>query len=105
MKTFSAVLVVLSITITNGPNSRAQSLERLNRFIQTQPASAAAGAFKDARDLLKDGEWAKAEARFKRFIVEFPKDREVAAALYYVAFSLKQQGKFSDTDATLTQLI
>jgi HEAT repeat protein len=89
----------------NGPNSQAQSLERLNRFIQTQPASAAAAAFKDGRDLLKDGEWAKAEAQFNRFIAEFPKDREVAAALYYVAFSLKQQGKFSNTDATLTRLI
>src|SRR5262245_28184968 len=105
MKTFSAVLVVLLITTMNGPNSQAQSLERLNRFIQTQPASAAATAFKDGRDLLKDGEWAKAEAQFNRFIAEFPKDREVAAALYYVAFSLKQQGKFSNTDATLTRLI
>jgi HEAT repeat protein len=72
--------------------------------VGAQSPSAAATAFREARDLIKDSEWQKAEARFNRFIAEFPKDREVPAALYWLAFSLKQQGKFPAADAAVTRL-
>jgi HEAT repeat protein len=67
--------------------------------------TAAATAFREARDLIGDGEWERAEARLNRFIADFPQDREAPAALYWLAFSLKQQNKFPAADAALTRLI
>jgi HEAT repeat protein len=105
MKITLLILQVLVTTAVCSESAAGQSLDQLNRFIQAQAPSAAATAFREARDLIKEGEWEKAEARFNRFIAEFPKDREVAAALYWLAFSLKQQSKFPAADATLTRLI
>jgi HEAT repeat protein len=93
------------LTILCAESIAAQDWNKLNHFIQAQPASPAAVAFREGRDLIKDGEWQKAEARFNRFITEFPKDREVPAALYWLAFALKQESKFPAADATLSKLI
>jgi HEAT repeat protein len=98
-------LLVLLFTAIRTESVDAQSLERLNRLVQAQAPSAAATAFREGRDLIRDSEWAKAEARFNRFLTEFPKDREVAAAIYWLAFSMKQQDKFPAADAALTRLI
>lgn len=96
----------LSLIAAIGFNTAtAQGLEKLNRFVQSQSPSAAATAFREGRDLIGSGEWGKAEARFNRFIAEFPKDRDVPAALYWLAYSLKQQSKFQPADAALTRLI
>src|SRR5262245_34704021 len=105
MKTVLAVAQLLLITNLCGESVAAQDLYKLNHFIQTQTASPAATAFRESRDLIKEGEWQKAEARFNRFITEFPKDREVPAALYWLAFALKQENKFPAADAALTKLI
>jgi len=72
---------------------------------QAERTPAATTAFREARDLIADGEWVRAETAFNRFIADFPQDREIPVALYWLAFSLKQQNKFSSADATLTRLI
>src|SRR5262245_40952097 len=72
---------------------------------QAQSPAAATALFREARDFIGDGEWQRAETAFNRFIADFPKDPQVAAALYWLAFSLKQQNKFPAADAALTRLI
>jgi HEAT repeat protein len=87
-------------------NCSGQDFERLNLFSQSQGSSdAAMKAFSAARNLIKDGDWAKAEQSFTRFIADYPQDKDVVAATYWLAFALKQQSKFRDADNTLTQLI
>jgi HEAT repeat protein len=66
---------------------------------------AAAAAFREARELVNAREWGKAEERLNRFVAEFAKDREAPAALYWLAFALKQQNRFPTADGVLTQLI
>src|SRR5262245_39156748 len=105
MKIALITMQVLLFTVLSSETGAGQSLDKLNRFVQAQPPPAAATAFREARELIKDGEWQKAEARFNRFIAEFPQDREVAAALYWLAFSLKQQSKLPAADAVLTRMI
>jgi HEAT repeat protein len=67
--------------------------------------SAAAAAFRQARDLVNAGEWSQAEERLNRFVAEFAADREVPAALYWLALSHKQQNEFAVADGVLTRLI
>jgi HEAT repeat protein len=67
--------------------------------------SAAAAAFREARDLVNAREWARAEQRLNSFVTEFAAHREVPAALYWLAFAHKQQNEFPAADSVLTQLI
>jgi HEAT repeat protein len=67
--------------------------------------SAAAAAFRQARDLVNAGEWSQAEERLNRFVEEFAADREVPAALYWLALAHKQQNEFAVADGVLTRLI
>lgn len=67
--------------------------------------SAAAAAFRQARDLVNAGDWSQAEERLNRFVTEFVADREVPAALYWLAFAHKQQNEFPVADGVLTRLI
>lgn len=66
---------------------------------------AAAAAFREARDLVNARDWGKAEERLNRFVANFAADREMPAALYWLAFTLKQQGDFQAADDVLTRLI
>jgi HEAT repeat protein len=83
-----------------------QDPERLDQFVQSQDSSdASTKAFTEARNLIKDGEWAKAEQSFNRFIASHPKDKDIAAAHYWLAFALKRQNQFQEADKWLIQLI
>jgi tetratricopeptide (TPR) repeat protein len=105
MKNISFVAQLLLIAGWCVQDLAAQDLSRLNSFIQTSAASPAATAFREGRDLIKFSQWDKAAARFNRFISEFPKDREVPAALYWLGFALKQENKFPAADAALAKLV
>ena len=80
-------------------------LKKLNRFVQTTSASdSAASAFRAGRDLLEDDKWEAAEEHFRDFIRDYPKNKNVDAALYWLAFTNKKQAHFSEAEKYLTQL-
>lgn len=97
------LILILQALLVAGVSG--QKLHKLNQLIQSPISTDASKAFREARDQIKNGEWANAEQRFNRFIADHPQDRETPAALYWLSFALKQQSKFEDADRTLTQLI
>ena len=83
-----------------------QELEKLNRFVQASNNSdEAAKAFREARDFIKDREWAKAEQTFRSLVADHPQHKDADAALYYLAFALKKQNRFQEADKILERLI
>lgn len=92
-----------------------QSRAKLDRLIQASspgetakkagPADAATEAFRAGRDLIADEEWVKAEEKFNQVIVQYRTSKYVDAAMYWLAFTLKKQGKFKVADAALERLI
>jgi HEAT repeat protein len=98
------LLIVLQILLVAGVPG--ESPGRLYQSMRLQEATdAAAKEFQEARNMIKDGEWVKAEQSFTRFIASYPQDKEVAAALYWLAFAQRQQNKFQESDKSLRQLI
>lgn len=81
-----------------------QDLDKVNRFVQTQNA-AAARIFREGRDLIGDEEWAEAEGKFKSFISNYPKEKNLDAALYWLAFTLVKQEKYQEADKQLKRLL
>jgi HEAT repeat protein len=81
-----------------------QDLDRVNRFVQTQNA-AAARIFREGRDLISDEEWEEAEGKFKSFVSNYPKEKNLDAALYWLAFTLVKQEKYQEADRQLKRLL
>lgn len=84
-----------------------QDIDKLNRFMQSSVggSDASTKVFREARDFINDQEWSKAEQSFSSFVAAYPSDRNVDAALYYLAFALKKQNRFQEADQTLDRLI
>src|SRR3954471_11345155 len=103
LRTVPLVLILLAGLPLAGAlfkSSFAQQDDKLNRFVDTQNA-AAAKLFREGRDLIGDEDWKKAEGKFRSFINLYPKDKNVDAALYWLAFVLSKQGKNQEADDEL----
>jgi outer membrane protein assembly factor BamD (BamD/ComL family) len=62
-------------------------------------------AFRDGKELLLDENWVRAAERFNDYITDYPKDANVDAALYWLAFALKKQDRFREAERALNRLI
>src|SRR5262245_29031287 len=83
-----------------------QDMEKLNRFVQSSNSSSAAmKAFRAGRDLITKAEWDKADDKFNPIVSQYPSSEVTDAALYWLAYSLKRQNKFQETDDAIGRLI
>ncbi len=99
------LLWAAALNLCFSTRSSAQEMERIQRFIQASDTSSAAGqAFRAGRDLIGERKWAAAAAKFSDFIRTYPRDKNLDAALYWLAFCLKQQGRLVEADQTLERL-
>src|SRR5262245_54984589 len=76
-----------------------------NQLAQQSKTDAAEVMFRSGRDLITDQEWAKAQEKFSQFISAYPNDKNVDAALYWMAYAQNKQGKTELCRETLTQLL
>jgi HEAT repeat protein len=88
-----------------GGTARAfdQDLAKLDRFVQGGD-SPSMMVFRQGRDLIEKEDWAAAAAKFQGYVAQYPKSKEADAALYWLAYALKKQGKFQDAEQTLERL-
>ncbi|HZI19824.1 MAG TPA: HEAT repeat domain-containing protein [Pyrinomonadaceae bacterium] len=84
----------------------AQSGELLNRFVQSSGGTdAAARAFQQGRVLIDERKWGAAATHFGRFVAENPSDRNLDAALYWLAYAHEKQNNLREADQSLDRLI
>jgi HEAT repeat protein len=81
-----------------------QDIDHLNRFVQTQNA-AAARIFREGRDLIGSEEWKAAEGKFRSFVANYPKEKNLDAALYWLAFTQIKQEKYHEAEQQLKRLL
>src|SRR2546425_3866989 len=73
--------------------------------LRAHAASEAMKVFHEAKESLEAEDWAKAAQRFYAFVTRYPKGPQTDAALYWLAFTLKKQGKFQMADQMLERLV
>jgi HEAT repeat protein len=81
-----------------------QDQEQRNGFVQTQNA-AAAKVFREGRDLIGEEDWKEAEGKFKNFVSAYPKEKNLDAALYWLAFTQVKQEKYDQAEKQLKRLL
>jgi HEAT repeat protein len=99
---FLAGVIIGGIFLVNG--LAQQDLDRANRFVQTQNA-AAARVFNEGRDLIGDEAWKEAEGKFRSFVSTYPKEKNLDAALYWLAFTQVKQEKYHEAEKQLKRLL
>lgn len=98
----TTLLVVLVITTT------AMAQQRRNFQSQSSANRAqadAAAVFRSARDMITDGEWAKAQQKFSEYVSSYPNEKNLDAALYWLAYSQQKLKNFDDCKKTINQLL
>lgn len=61
--------------------------------------------FREGRDLIDKGEWARAANKFSEAVEKYPDGKSADAALYWLAFCHKKQKQFKEADAALDRLM
>ncbi len=105
---YALTFLMFALLIAAGCSSRvaAQDMEKLNRFVQTQNSSeASAKVFRAGRDFIGDENWKGAAEQFKSFIESYPKDANVDAALYWLAFAEVKLEKYIEASGQLQRLL
>ncbi|MCA1577996.1 MAG: HEAT repeat domain-containing protein [Acidobacteria bacterium] len=67
--------------------------------------SDAATVFRSARDSITDGEWAKAEEKFSQYVSSYPNEKNLDAALYWLAYAEHKLSKFDEARTTIDRLL
>lgn len=81
------------------------SRNTLNRLAQQGGNDAASVMFRGGRDMITDQQWAKAEEKFRQYTSSYPNEKNVDAALYWMAYSEYQLKRFDQCKSTLTRLL
>ena len=75
-------------------------------FGQQRPQqSDATTVFRSARDLITDGDWARAQQKFSEYVAAYPNEKNVEAALYWLAYTQEKLAKYDQCRATIDQLL
>src|SRR5215213_6748949 len=70
-----------------------------------QSSSEATTVFRSARDLITDGDWAKAQAKFDEYVTSFPNEKNLDAALYWMAYADFKLAKYNRCRMALDALL
>src|SRR6185503_14759016 len=61
--------------------------------------------FRSARDLITDGDWARAQEKFDEYVKSFPNEKNIDAALYWLAYTQQKLLKYDKCRSTIDRLL
>ncbi|MFL6255785.1 MAG: HEAT repeat domain-containing protein [Pyrinomonadaceae bacterium] len=96
---FAALLLAAGAALAS-----AQPKELLSRFVQSDN-DAAMRAFRQGQSFVDAQQWERAVSTFDRFVVQYPKDKNVDAALYWLAYAHNRQGDPGAAEEPLKRLL
>jgi len=97
--------IVIGLSASLSTPGFGQDLEAAQQFVQSANSSPAAQKLlREGRELVGERKWAAATTRFNDLIRAYPRDKNLDAAFYWLAFCLKQQGRLAEADQTLERL-
>jgi HEAT repeat protein len=109
---FNSLLITLNLILALSITA-ANTFAQQRRSFQGQAASAASRrsqtdattVFRNARDLITDGDWAKAQEKFNEYVSTYPNEKNLDAALYWMAYAAHKLEKFDDCRQTIDRLL
>jgi HEAT repeat protein len=103
-----AILIISLVLLAAVANPAAGQQRRVVKYNLTQQSSsndAAATVFRAARDFITDGEWARAQDKFREYVDSYPNEKNLDAALYWLAYSQQKLSSYDQCRQTLVRLL
>ncbi len=101
----AGALALLGLLLAAGAApASARQKDLLNRFVQSDDDSAMR-AFTQGRGFVDAQQWERAAETFGRFVAQYPKDKNMDAALYWLAYAQNRQGNPAAAEAPLARLL
>lgn len=106
-KMFAIAFVLIATGLINQTIAQQYSHRpKASKFAQQGSTNAAANtAFSSGRDLIDDAQWAKAEQTFAQYIAAYPQEKNLDAALYWMAYAQSKMKKFDKSKDTVEKLL
>ena len=74
---------------------------QLRAVVRSSQQSDATAVFRSARDLITDGEWARAQEKFDEYVKAYPNEKNIEAALYWLAYTQHKLAKYDQCRSTI----
>jgi len=101
-----SILIISLVLLAAVVNPAAGQHRRLPSNNLTQSSTDAATAvFNAARDLITDGQWARAQDKFREYVNSYPNAKNLDAALYWMAYSQQKLDQYDQCRQTLMRLL
>ena len=100
-----AFFVVALIAIVAVGQQQQASTPSAPTARSSQTANDAADVFRSARDLITDGNWAEAQEKFEKYVRLFPNEKNMEAALYWLAYTQHKLSKYDQMKASIDRLV
>lgn len=115
LKNLTSLLVCMIVLITagaamgqqgsgSGSGSGSGRGSGFGRSYQ-QSTNEATTIFRSARDLITDGDWAKAQEKFNEYVTSYPNEKNLDAALYWMAYADYKLAKYDQCRSTIDRLL
>lgn len=107
---YSPLLVLSLVSSVAGLAGVAAGQQRAPSAVTTtrpaqQTAHDATTVFRSARDLITEGEWAKAQEKFDEYVKSFPNEKNIEAALYWLAYTQHKLARYEQVRTTIGRLL
>ena len=99
------IFIIVLIACTGAVNAQQQRASTQSSSSTRNGQSDANTVFRSARDLITDGEWAKAQEKFNEYVTSYPNEKNIDAALYWLAYAQQRLAKYDQCRVTLERLL
>lgn len=105
MQFLAVLLLFVALAGTALGQQRASSSSASSMRASQQTGTDATVVFRSARDLITDGDWAKAQEKFNEYVTTYPNEKNIEAALYWLAYTQHKLAKFDQCRSTIDRLL
>jgi len=99
------VSLVIFLALAAMPVMGQQRRATSNALAAQSSNDSAATVFRAARDLITDGNWAKAQDKWREYVNSYPNEKNLDAALYWMAYSQYKLERYDQCRETIARLL
>jgi HEAT repeat protein len=99
------LVVALIISIAGTVFSQQRATTPSASTSRSSQQSDATTVFRSARDSITDGDWAKAQEKFDEYVKSYQNEKNLDAALYWLAYAQQKLGRYDQCRDTLVRLL
>jgi HEAT repeat protein len=100
----TAIALIVIASLGSVANMSAQQRKGNNLAQQQSGNDSAAVLLRAGRDLITDGEWAKAADKFSQYVTAYPNASDGDVALYWMAYAQQKLGKLDECRGSINKL-